>query len=159
LESNEAILPNTFGVVVRDYGKVDFVARRHKPHAEYNVELIRTRVFQKNELVFGTLCNYVQYFTEVGGFDALLNLFSMGQEESEVLRIQKNDSVKSNNDPAVVKLPFKIISALTQAFTHLDNVFTVDFSKLFSNTVKEQIMNRLDTMTERDLKDVDKDEI
>jgi len=83
----------------------------------------------------------------------------MGQEESEVLRIQKNDSVKSNNDPAVVKLPFKIISALTQAFTHLDNVFTVDFSKLFSNTVKEQIMNRLDTMTERDLKDVDKDEI
>jgi len=83
----------------------------------------------------------------------------MGQDESESLRIQKNDSLKSYNDPAAVKLPFKIISSLTQAFTHLDNVFTVEFSKLFSTTVKEQLLTRLETMTERDLKDVDKDEI
>ena len=38
MEGNEAILPNTFGVVVRDYSKVDFVGRRHKSHTEYNVE-------------------------------------------------------------------------------------------------------------------------
>ena len=72
MEGNEAILPNTFGVVVRDYSKVDFVGRRHKTHTEYNVEQIRSRVFQKSEIVFGTLCNYVQYFAEIGGFDALL---------------------------------------------------------------------------------------
>jgi len=52
-----------------------------------------------------------------------------------------------------------MMSYLTQAFTHLDSVLTVEFSKLFSTAVKDQILTRLDTMTERDLKDIDKDEI
>jgi len=41
------------------------------------------RVFQKQDIVFGTLLNYVQYFAEVGGFDALLQLFSMGMHPQE----------------------------------------------------------------------------
>ena len=69
---SEVIVPNSFGAVVNDYTEVDFVARRHPPNADYHVELVIQRVAYKQELVFGTLSNYVQYFAEVGGFDALL---------------------------------------------------------------------------------------
>jgi len=85
--------------VVRDYSNIDFVGRRHTVHSEYNVEQVRSRVYQKNELIFGSMCNYVQYFAEIGGFDALLQLFKMGhQEDSESLGIKKTDSAKSNKD-------------------------------------------------------------
>ena len=52
-----------------------------------------------------------------------------------------------------------MISWLIQAFTHLDNIFTEDFSAKFTEAVKSQILTRLGTMTEKDLKDVDKDEL
>jgi len=51
------------------------------------------------------------------------------------------------------------MSVLTKIWTHLGKVLTEDFSKQFTETVKQVMLTRLDTMTEKDLKDVDKDEI
>ena len=137
------------------------------PSHDYMVEAVRQRVFMKQELVFGTMSNYVQYFAEVGGFDALFSLLSMGctTPEGSVVDIAKVESATSaksgasGSTPEQAKLPFKMLSYLTQAFTHLDMTFTAEFSKVFTTAVKQQIMARLETMTERDLKDVDKDEI
>ena len=42
-QSNEAIVPNTFGEIVQDYTKVDFVGRRHPPNQEYVVEMVINR--------------------------------------------------------------------------------------------------------------------
>jgi len=52
-----------------------------------------------------------------------------------------------------------VISELTQAFTHLDNVLTEEFSSTFTTSVKNIVLKRLESMTEKDLKDIDKDEI
>jgi hypothetical protein len=35
-------------------------------------------VKDKNEVIFGSLLNYVQYFADIGGFDAMLALLQMG---------------------------------------------------------------------------------
>lgn len=51
------------------------------------------------------------------------------------------------------------MSVLTKIWTHLGKVLTEEFSKHFTETVKQVMLTRLDTMTEKDLKDVDKDEI
>lgn len=40
-------------------------------------------VKEQNNLVFGNLLNYVQYFAEVGGFDALLAVLQMGMQTAE----------------------------------------------------------------------------
>ena len=64
--------------MVRDYTGVDFIARRLSSTQEYNVEQIIHRTNSKHEIVFGTLSNYVQYFAEIGGFDAMLACFKMG---------------------------------------------------------------------------------
>ena len=53
--------------------------------------------------------------------------------------------------------------SLTRPFTHLNTqpngVLTDEFCKKFTTIVKEVIVERLSNMTERDLKDIDKDEI
>jgi hypothetical protein len=72
------IVPNTYGVVTKDYTTFDFVKRSNLYAEKYEVEQIQKRVSSKNELIFGTLLNNVQFFAEVGGFDALINLFRMG---------------------------------------------------------------------------------
>lgn len=51
------------------------------------MDAVRQRVYQRQELVFGTLCNYVQYFADIGGFDALLSLFKMGYEQEASLAV------------------------------------------------------------------------
>ncbi len=56
-------------------------------------------------------------------------------------------------------MPFKMMTWLLQSFTHLGSVFTPEFGKKLTTTVRDIIMDRLDHMTEKDLKDVDKDEV
>ena len=75
---DEVIVPNTFGTIVRDYSNFDFVQRAIESAKDYNVEKTYQRVNQKHQIIFGSLCNLVQYFAEVGGFDALLRVLQMG---------------------------------------------------------------------------------
>ena len=119
--SGDNIIPNTYGNVVQDWTHVDFIKRRSSGH-DYIVEHVIQRVKSKEEIVFGTLCNYVQYFAEVGGFDSLISLFRMGmdvdQEGGSGAPVQKMDS-GNKIDPATIKLPFRMMNFLMMAFTHL----------------------------------------
>ena len=49
---------------------------------DYNVEHTVLRVQQRHDIVFGSLLNLVQYFAEIGGFDALFTLLQMGTAPS-----------------------------------------------------------------------------
>ena len=125
-------MPNTFGSVVRDFTKFDFVARRSSS-TDYVVEHIIQRVQQKNEIIFGSLLNYVQYFAEIGGFDALLALFKMG---TDVVQDTASNAGSSAGEPSTVKLPFRFMNSLLMSFTHLEHVLTEDFSAKFTTIVK-----------------------
>lgn len=160
-QGGEAIVPNTYGEVVRDYTQIDFVGRRHPSNQEYIVEQVIQRTNLKREIVFGTLSNYVQYFAEIGGFDAMMALFRMGMqpERAAELAVPASKQSSSQMDAASVKLPFNIMNCFIQAFSHLEQTITEEFAMKICKQAKELLLTRLDTMTERDLKDVGKDEI
>ena len=146
-EAGHGVVPNSFGTVVKqDWVKFDFVKRR-TAQQEYNVEQVIQRVRAKNEIVFGTLCNYVQYFAELGGFDTMLNLICMGTSQEE-----------QEGGPAI-KLPFSVISQLSGSFTHLGQVFVEEFGLKLTNVIKQQITQRLQSISEAELKNVQKDEV
>ena len=112
--------------------------------------------------MFGSLSNYVQYFAEIGGFDAMLACFNMGCQEVTPVPVSKEQSSggsKGADNIAAVKLPFGIINSFLNAFSHLKQTLTDEFAQKLTMRLKEQIQARLDIMTERDLKEVDKDEI
>ena len=86
------------------------------------------------------------------------------QETSEAnpVPISKESSSQGKataQDPSTVKLPFKIMNAFIVAFSHLEQTLSEEFAQNLTTQVKEQVLKRLETMTERDLKDVDKYEI
>lgn len=92
-DSGVEVVQNSFGVVVRDMVDIDFENMREKNEAIYNPESARVRVYEKRDIEFGYILNWVQYFADLGGFDAILSLLSMGL-----------------NDEKAVKAPFNIIS-------------------------------------------------
>ena len=132
-------MPNSFGTVVRDFTGANFIARRHNENHEYQPELVIQRCNSKHEIMFGTLFNYVQYFAEVGGFDALLDLLKMGctgvskADVSAVASGSEGAAAVQMIDTSVpgssAQLPFKMMTWLLQMFSHLNNVFSPDFSK------------------------------
>ena len=52
-----------------------------------------------------------------------------------------------------------MVSHLTSAFKHCDQLFTPEFASTFTLAIKDLILKRIDTLSQRDLKDIDKDEI
>lgn len=52
-----------------------------------------------------------------------------------------------------------MITHLTHPFTHLEATLTDEFSKTFAGFVKEIVVDRLSKLTEKEIKDVDKDEL
>ena len=62
-------------------------------------------------------------------------------------------------DISTIKLPFKIINNFLDAFSHLKHTLTDQFCKNLTTSLTELVQTRLDNMTERDLKVIEKDEI
>lgn len=79
----DQIMPNSFGVVVKDFTAYDFKAHRITDEAKYIPDDSKARIIHKDNLVFGQMLNFVQYFAEIGGFDAVLGLLKLGTVAAE----------------------------------------------------------------------------
>ena len=105
----------------------------------------------------------MQYFAEIGGFDAILNLFKFSADLNQVMPVEetKQESASSKKEKAAhqIRIPFGMITHLTRPFTHLDQTLTAEFASKFAQTTQDLVVARLSSMTERDIKEVDKDEI
>jgi ubiquitin carboxyl-terminal hydrolase 9/24 len=121
---------------------IDFENMREKNEANYNPESARVRVYEKRDIEFGYILNWVQYFAELGGFDAIFNVLSMGL-----------------NDEKAVKAPFSIISYITRPFKNLNLMLTPEFAKLFSSRVSELTVQRLQNMSEKEVKNCSKEQV
>ena len=74
----------------------------------------------------------MQYFAEIGGFDAIINLFKFSVDLNKVVPPEesKAESSSSRKEKEVyqIRIPFGMITHLTKPFTHLDQTFTVEFA-------------------------------
>lgn len=71
-------MPNSFGIVVEDFTAYDLKSRKITDETKYIPDESRARVIHKENLVFGQMLNFVQYFADIGGFDAVLGLLRLG---------------------------------------------------------------------------------
>ena len=78
-QQDGVIMPSSFNDIVNNYLQFNFVGNRTSLK-QYPTQDVFNRVHEGQDIIFGSLCNYVQYFAEVGGFDALLQLFQMGMD-------------------------------------------------------------------------------
>jgi len=91
-QCNDEIVPNTFGVIVQDFTEVDFDQRRVTDESKYIPEASKQRIVHKDNLVFGQMVNFVQYFADIGGFDAIINLLKLGHSQPNDLQQKKEES-------------------------------------------------------------------
>jgi hypothetical protein len=68
---------------VQDFSGNDFVSRRVLDDTKYIPDESRQRIILKDNLVFGQMINFVQYFADIGGFDAIIGLLSLGTNANE----------------------------------------------------------------------------
>ena len=76
----------------------------------------------------------------IGGFDAILDVLKFGNEAEE-------------------KIPFEIYDALTSPFRNCSKFLSNSFSLNFVNHVKELIFSRINGLSEKELKELDKEAI
>ena len=75
---------------------------------------------QKQNLVFGSLCNYVQYFADIGGFDAIINLLKYSCDITQVFPSEEVKEAGGKKEAHQIRIPFGMITYLTKPFTHLE---------------------------------------
>lgn len=85
--------------------------------------------------------NFINIFAEIGGFDAII------------------DFLKYESDNADDKIPLEMYSLMTLPFKNCIDVFSPTFAQHFVNSVKDIVVNRLKTITEKELKEIDKESV
>ncbi len=85
--------------------------------------------------------NFLNYFAEIGGFDALVEAIKIGSDMQED------------------KMPLDMISLLVSPFKTCNTVFAPTFAAQFVKSVKDILISRINNMTEKELKEMDKEQI
>ena len=114
------------------------------------------------------MLNFIQYFASIGGFDGILNLLSVCESPASQGAVSSSEKDDSKGDSSAAiddkkedysrqKVDFRMISNLVTPFKNLGQCLTPEFCVEFSKRVTDTIINRVRNMSEKDLKDVDKD--
>ena len=94
--------------------------------------------------------NYLNYFHDQGGFDALIHMLKVGNlRPAEV--VEKKEEYEL--------LPFDMIKEIQDMFYNCKALLDPAFLKKFVETVGEIIINRLDQMTDEDIKEIERREL
>jgi hypothetical protein len=108
-----------------------FVKARYDDDVKYSELVVRGVMKERKNLQYGLIFNWVQYFTQIGGFDAIINMLELGL-----------------NDEKAVKIPFSLVSQVMRPFRCLNSTLTPEFSKIFATRISDIIVKRLSTLSE-----------
>jgi len=119
--------------------ETDFEANRIANEDEIDIDEVKENLLLKKNLVFGQMINFVNYFAELGGFDAIIDVLRQGSEGEDT------------------KLPLELVSIMTSPFKNCLHIFSPTFSKFFVTAVKEIVFSRIRNMSEKEIKEIDKE--
>jgi hypothetical protein len=133
--------------ITNDFEQTEFEKLRREE--DYDIDEVRRMIEYRKELVFGQVINFVNYFGEIGGFDAILDILKAGGDQDE-------------------KLPLDIVAVMTYPFKNCNFILSPTFSEKFVTSVKECIFNSnkscfnksyigITNMSEKEIKEVDKE--
>jgi len=114
--------------------EVDFRARRQPLDQDYEVDQLRERVLDRDEdLVYGQALNFLNYFAEAGGFDALLTLLRAGNTRPP----EKPDADKKEEKVESELLPLDLLGELTSPFLRCVPLMSKPFASSFVQEVQD----------------------
>ena len=87
----------------------------------------------------------MNYFSEIGGFDAILNI------------LKSNEMLSKPKDKEDNNVPLELVSTLTSPFRCCNNIFAPTFTENFVTSIKEIVINRIRNMSEKEIKEIDKE--
>jgi hypothetical protein len=116
-----------------------FEKLRKKDEEEYDIDELKENVAYRKNLVFGQFINFVNYFAELSGFDAILDVLRFG------------------NDKDDTRLPLEFVSILTAPFKNCNSIFSQTFTEQFVTMIKEIVFGRIRNMSEKEIKEIDKE--
>ena len=123
--------------VTSDFNK-DFERCRKKEEEEVDIDEVKDMIFLRKGVIFGQFINFVNYFSEFGGFEAIIDFLKLGNEVDD-------------------KIPLDMISLLTMPFRSCSQIFSEEFATFFVDNIKDIICKRLNNMTDKEVKELDKE--
>lgn len=126
--------------VTQTFDHLNFENARKKDEEEIDLDDVKEQIITRKNLVYGQFMNFINYFAQFGGFDAIIDFLKLGNEQEE-------------------KIPLELISLVTSPFRNCNSIFAPTFAQQFVLSVKEVVINRLKNMTEKELKEIDKESV
>ena len=119
----------------------EFETQRETNDINFNPDIARLKVYSQ-KVEHGYILNWTQLFADLGGFDALFNVLSMGMD-----------------DEKAAKAPFKLISYLMKPYKTLNLTFSPEFAAIFTSKISDVTVKRLQGMSEKEVKHCSKDSV
>lgn len=71
------------GVTHEELYSINFEGANKKDEEDIDVDQVKESILLRKNIVFGQMLNFLNYFSELGGFDALVNALKAGAETQE----------------------------------------------------------------------------
>ena len=141
LLNDKAQVPITDKSVTNSFAHMNFEEANRKDEEEIDIEAIKDAIANRRSIIFGQMANFLNTFAEIGGFDAIISFFKAGNETQEE------------------KMPLDLITLIVSPFRTCNSIFSEAFAQSFISQVKEIVSQRLAGMTEKEIKEIDKESI
>jgi hypothetical protein len=141
LLNDKAQIALTEKSVSANFSHVNFEESNRRDEEEIDVEVVKDTIANRKNIQFGQMINFLNTFAEIGGFDAIIGFLKLGNEAQDD------------------KMPLDLISLIVSPFRTCNSIFSETFAKSFITQVKDIVSQRLQTMTEKEIKEIDKDSV
>jgi hypothetical protein len=100
--------------VTNSYTHMNFEENNQQDEDQIDNDKIKEQIFSRKNIVFGQLANFLNYFAEQGGFEAIVDYLRSGSEVQEE------------------RIPLDLISLVVSPFRTCNTVFSQSFSAQFT---------------------------
>lgn len=129
----------------------DFVEARQEPDTDFASDLYRERVAERDpDLVFGSALNHLNFFYNEGGFDAMNHVLRIGNLRPADLGDKKQE---------YELMPYEMVREIQEVFSNAKALLDPKFLAGFVQNVYSIIAERIDTMTDEDVKEIERKEL
>jgi hypothetical protein len=96
--------------VTNSYTHIIFEENNKRDEDEIDVDTLKAKIMNRQDIVYGQLANFLNYFAEIGGFDAIVDFLRAGNEAQDE------------------KVPLDLISLVVSPFRTCNSILSPTFT-------------------------------
>ncbi len=127
--------------ITNSYTHINFEENNLQDEDLIDNDKVKEMIFNRRNIVYGQFVNFLNFFGEQGGIDAITDFLKTGNEQQDE------------------KIPLDLISLVVSPFKNCNTVLSPQTTADFTLKVRTIFEQRLQTMTEKELKEIDKESV